>query len=363
MGESTVKIQCFLLCSAALASACAPPVTPAPDASPDAALTPDATPLPDASPSPDATADAALDAALDAGTDGSLPDASGGACSQYQGNASWTARLVVEPGARLCAIPSRQWLGREGESDAQMRQRVLTEALARKGTITMPAGTYAIATANETRAFLLPMCVEDLSGARPVATAASSVSAVRFEGGIGRDDGFYVEAQLGLGAETRSVVVARPITSAVTATLSASPVASHAFGVTATRSNGSGYVSCALRATHCYNLTLPGLGTARVDEYRWAASPGQGQAVPLRLRGTLDGAAVDVRSYESMTGVYGHHAFDRAYFFRFASPVRGACGVRIDLNSDDTATGQLAACDASPMGASFAITAATAACD
>jgi hypothetical protein len=362
-----VKIQRFLVSAAALFAACSPPPAPTPDAGADAAN--DVAAQPDASSTPDATVDATDVASPDvaspdvASPDVTTPDGGAGPCSQYQGNASWTARLVVEPGARLCAIPSGQWLGREGESDAQMRQRVLTEALSRKGTITMPAGTYAIATANETRAFLLPMCVEDLSGARPVATAASSVSAVRFEGGIGRDDGFYVEAQFGLGAETLRVVVARPITSAVTATLSASPVASHAFGVTATRSNGSGYVSCALRANHCYNLTLPGLGTARVDEYRWAASPGQGQAVPLRLRGTLDGAAVDVRSYESMTGVYGHHAFDRAYFFRFASPVRGACGVRIDLNSDDTATGQLAGCDASPMGASFAITTATAVCD
>lgn len=269
----------------------------------------------------------------------------------YAGNAAWGAQLVVEPGARLCAVSAGQWASSSpSETLEQTRQRSLVEMLAKKSTITMPAGAYQLPTMSETRAFLLPMCVSDLSGARPVAAAASMVNVVRFEGGIGRDEGIYVESTFGLGAHTLATAVYRPLSSATTATLSANPVGGHFEGVNARRSNGALYVNCALRPNTCTNVMIPGVSTVRVDEYRWAASPGQGLAIPLRLRGTIDGTNIDLQSYESMTGVYGHHAFERTYFFRFASPVRGACGLRVDLGFD-SASVQWTACDATPMGA------------
>lgn len=313
----------------------------------DGSVAPDGSVLPDAM-TPDATAP-------DGGGDG-------GACSSYQGNAAWGAQLVVEPGARLCAVSAGQWnSGDPMETLEQMRRRTLREMIARKGTISIPAGTYRLPTMNESQAFLLPMCVSDANGTSPVPTAASMVSAVRFEGGIGRDDGFYVEADFALGADRLITTVSRPLTSATTATLSASPVTSHAQGVNARRSNNALYVSCAIAPNTCTNLTVPGVGTVRVDEYRWASSPGLGLAIPLRLRATIDGTAIDLSSYDSMTGVYGHHAFERSYFFRFASPVRGACGMRVDLEFD-SATVHWTACDSTPMGSPITATTAMASC-
>lgn len=298
-----------------------------------------------------------------AGPDVVAPDAGdGGACSSYVGEPTWGAQLVVEPGARLCAVSAGQWNSVDPmETPEQMRRRSMREMIARKGTIQIPPGTYRLPTMDESRAFLLPMCVSDGDGSSPVAGAASRVSAVRFEGGIGRDDGFYVEADFALGADRLITTVARPLSSATTATLSAAPVASHAQGVNARRSNNALYVSCAIAPNTCNNLTVPGVGTLRVDEYRWASSPGLGLAIPLRLRATIDGATIDLTSYESMTGVYGHHAFERSYFFRFASPVRGACGVRVDLDFDG-ATVQWTSCDSTPMGSPIASTAAMVSC-
>ena len=310
--------------------------------------------------------DASVDDVIDSGVEPDVvaPDAGGdgGACSRYEGNAAWGAQLVVEPGARLCAVSAGQWSSADPmETPEQMRRRSMREMLARKGTIQIPAGSYRLPTMDELRPFLLPMCVSDGDGSSPVAAAASRVSAVRFEGGIGRDDGFYVEADFALGSDRLVTTVSRPLTSATTATLSAAPIASHAQGVNARRSNNALYVSCAIAPNTCNNLTVPGVGTLRVDEYRWASSPGLGLAIPLRLRATIDGSAIDLTSYESMTGVYGHHAFERSYFFRFASPVRGACGVRVDLDFDG-ATVQWTACDSTPMGAPIASTAAMVSC-
>lgn len=352
--------SCVVTVALALAACAGPPPSPdaSPDASPDVARS-------DASPEDAArdgsSMDSGGDSSSDSGGDGSLPDSEVDAsrdgsqdaslCSMYRGNAAWGAQLVVEPGARLCAVPAGQWSSTSpSETLEQMRQRTLVEMLAKKSTITMPAGSYPLPTASESQAFLLPMCVADLSGPSPVATEASRVTVTRVEGGIGRDDGFYVESTFGLGAGTLGVAVYRPLTSPTIARLSASPVGAHVEGVNARRSNNTLYVSCAIAANTCTNVMVPGVATLRVDEYRWAASPGLGLAVPLRLRATIDGATIDLRSYEAMTGVYGHHAFERSYFFRFANPVRGACGVRVDLGFDANATVQWTACDATPMG-------------
>jgi hypothetical protein len=176
------------------------------------------------------------------------------------------AQLVGEPGARLCAYAARQWSSNAGETQEQMKQRLVRAGFEGKSTIAVVAGHYPLPTISESRAFLLPMCVED-----------------------------------------RGVAVVE--------------------GVNARRSNNTLYVSCAMRHNTCTDVMVPGVATLRVDEYRWAASPGLGLAVPLRLRATIDGATIDLRSYESMTGVYGHHAFERSYFFASPTPsaARAAC--------------------------------------
>lgn len=343
-----------------------------PDARPDSA-TPDSTSEPDASDvvdsaTPTDAADATTDVpdtSVDASPDGSVPDG-GGACSTYEGNTSWTARLVVESGARLCAYPASEWIQMGGEDRETVRRRALTEALARKSVITMPAGAYALPTANETRAFLLPMCVRDRSGATPIATAASAVTSRRIEGGIGISDGIYVEATFGLGAQRLAALIERPISS-TTATLAAGAVASHTSGVnirryTTSQTDGSLYTSCAIRPTHCHSFALGAMGTLRVDEYRWVSSPGLGLGIPLRLRGTLSGTAIDLSNYDDMTGVYSHHAFDRTYFYRFAAPIGGACGVRVDFNVDDTTAVFLADCNGTPTGSALAATRSDVSC-
>lgn len=372
-----MALRTYVSVAVCAVAACAPPA-PATDSGIDTGIQTDARPdttAPDSTNHPDASdvvdsgarsdASDVADAGGDVAPDGSTPDG-GGACSSYEGNAAWTARLVVEPGARLCAYPASEWIQMGGEAKEAVRRRALTEALAKKSVITMPAGTYALPTANETRAFLLPMCVRDRSGATPVATAASAVTSRRIEGGIGISDGIYVEATFGLGAQRLAALIERSISS-TTATLAAGPVMSHDDGVnlrryTTSQSDGSLYASCAIRPTHCHSFALGAMGTLRVDEYRWVASPGLGLGIPLRLRGTLSGTAIDLSNYDDMTGVYSHHAFDRTYFYRFAAPIGGACGVRVDFNVEGTTAVFLANCDGTPTGSALAATRSDVSC-
>ncbi len=377
-----VNNRCTALFAAALLACGTTP--PRPDAAPDGARTDagleagtdaglDGAILPDATtddgPSlTDAAADRALDggASPDAradGGDGGAGD-SGASCasSAYVGDPAWGARLTVEPGAALCAYPAREWSWHGADPLELVRQQALRDALARKSTITVETGDHRLPLATEARAFLLPMCVRDLGLPGPVATAATRVTVTRVEGGIGRPNGIYVESTFGLGAETLAFSIARPLTSATTALLGTAPIAEHQSGVTARRGTTRLYASCALRPTRCANLTIAGLGSVRLDEHRWSASPGLGLGVPIGLRGTLDGVSVDVRSYDAMTGVYSHHAFERTYLFRFASPVRGACALRVDFEIDGTGAAHLTDCDGVPRGAPLSFTATDVAC-
>lgn len=278
----------------------------------------------------DGDGDAALpdaDVDADATLDSTPSDCEPGA---YVGDASWQAELVVEDGALLCAFPAREYNFFGEETQAQALQRSLDEDRAGKSTIWIPAGTYALPTEPADVAFYVPMCVRDATSATTrVPSAASSVFAQRVDDAIGMLLGHHVSADLGLGDETLSMNIVRPLDEPATASLSASAIDEHRMGVTILRDDRL-YVSCNLSPRTCTNLEFGDTGTLRVDEYHWQDSPGLGFAQLVRVSGTFGGVAVDVDAYEQLQSIYGHHAFDRYMFVRFDAPIDGACGLRLD---------------------------------
>lgn len=293
--------------------------------------------------------------------DVTLPPSDGGACSQYQGNPSWTASLVVEPGARLCAYAARQWSLEAGETLEQMKQRLLRAGFETKSTITVPQGSYALPTASEARAFLLPMCVEDRGVTVGPALAAASVM-VSEGSGIGpTPDGPNVESAFALGADTLQLRINRTASDGATARLRAQST-EHYRGVNITR-GARLYASCGLVANRCTAITLGAMGSLRMDEYYWQAMPGLGFSAPVRLRGTLNGTAIDVAAYGDMVGIYTRHAFERANVFRFAAPVGGACALRVDVSDlGDPAQVWVTDCNGVPMGGALMATVMTTSC-
>ncbi len=339
-----MKTSVFSLSIAALLAACAPS-NPMADAAPDSAAPSDGGAVVMDSSAPDAA----------------VPD--GGPCSQYQGSAAWTARLAVEPGARLCAYPARQWASNPGESQAAMKERLLREAFAQKSTITIAAGSHALPTASEDRAFLLPMCVEDRGVAAGAATASARVQTSEGSGIGSTPDGPNVEATFMLGAEPLALRINRTAAEGATANLRATAQDAHYRGVNIVRGTSRLYASCALAANRCTTLAFGAAGSLRMDEHYWQAMPGFGFSAPVRLRGALDGVAVDVSAYDDMAAIYARHAFERALLFRFSAPIRGACALRVNVSDlGDPTTAQLTSCEGVAMGAPLAVTSSMTSC-
>lgn len=289
------------------------------------------------------------------------PPADGGACSTYEGSASWTASLVVESGSRLCAYSARQWSANAGETQEQMKQRLVRAAFASKSTITIAAGSYGLPTMSESRAFLLPMCVLDRGA--PVGPASAATSVTVSEGsGIGpTPDGPNVESSFAFGAEALQVRVNRPASAGARAVLPAQQ-SEHYRGVNVTRGERL-YANCGLVANRCTTLALGAMGSLRMDEYYWQAMPGLGFSAPVRLRGTLSSTPIDIAAYPDMVGLYSRHAFERVNVFRFAAPINGACALRVDVSDlGDPTVVTLTDCDGAPMGAPLTVTASMASC-
>lgn len=289
----------------------------------------------------------------DGGADTETPPNDGGACSTYRGNASWRASLVVEPGARLCAYAARQWTPEAGETLEQMKQRLVRVGFESKSTITIAEGRHALPTSSESTAFLLPMCILDRGSPAGPAAAAASVSSTEGLGIGGTPDGTNVESTFALGAEALQLRINRTASEGATATL-ALRQSEHYRSVTIVRGDRL-YANCGLVANRCTSITLGAMGALRLDEHGWQAMPGLGFSTPVRLTGTIDGRAIDVGAYESMVGIYTRHAFERVTVFRLATPIAGACAVRVDVNDlGDPTSVTLADCDGAPMGASIA---------
>jgi hypothetical protein len=299
--------------------------------------------------------------------DAPLPDAASDAarpltCSPlaYEGSAAWTGRLTVEPGAALCAYWPREVVFSLPDDFETPVRDALRLALMRKSELRISAGAYALPTTSASSRLALPMCLSDEGAASLPVQAASAVTVARVEGDFSRRDGNYVRASFPVGASTIEFELGLDFATS-RATLSAGPAMSH-LDITAMRDNRL-YASCSLRATQCWSLAFPGLATVQLDEHTWRSSPGLGFAAASHLAGMVRSTTVDIRDYSDITTVYGHHAFDRYSFFRLATPIEGACGIRIDASVDETWRAVLAACDGTPMGAAVVGTAMMRTCE
>jgi hypothetical protein len=300
----------------------------------------------------------ALDAAMQ---DRVAPPTDGGVCSQYEGSSAWTASLVVEPDARLCAYAARQWSSNAGETQEQMKQRLVRAGFEGKSTIAVAAGRYPLPTSSESRAFLLPMCVEDRGGVVGPASAATSVTVSEGSGIGATPGGTNVEGSFALGAEPLQLRINRPASVGAVASLPAQQ-SEHYRGVNLTRGERL-YANCALVANRCTTLALGAMGTLRMDEHYWQAMPGLGFSTPVRLRGTLSATPIDITLYRDMVGIYARHAFERVNVFRFSAPINGACAIRVDVSDlGDPTVVSLTDCDGAPMGAALPVTASEASC-
>ncbi len=284
----------------------------------------------------DGGSDADTDAgAADAGTDSGMA----GCDATYEGDDSWTGRLVVEEGARLCAYTPDE-MAFDGSA--------LPDTIANKSVITLAAGTYALPTENADTAFRIPMCVTDGDTA-PVAVSAASSVVAEEAGGIGDPLGFYVRATMGVGDEDFDVNFVRTLEDAEVR-LGTTPVTDHQMGAQGARGDRF-YTSCDLQPNRCWDLNMGDLGTARLDEHTWAGSPGRGFAAATHFSGTVAGASVDIDAYEQLSTAYFRHAFVRYHFIRFDTPTDdGHCGLRIDIGRDGGDRVAYADCDGTLRG-------------
>lgn len=278
----------------------------------------------------------------------------------YEGSAAWPGLFTVEAGASLCAYSPREVVYMSPDDHETPVREALRAALNLKSTIQISPGAYALPTTTTASRLALPMCLSDQGATSVAVTAASTITVQTIEdGGFNLPDGHYVNASLPAGSATLDVRVRLELASD-RATLTAAPATTH-LDVSVSRTDRL-YASCAIEPNSCWTLTFPTLGTLELDEHTWRASPGLGFAVATHLSGRIQETPVDISAYEDITTVYGHHAFDRHTFFRFASPIGGACGVRIDNSVEDTWQASLADCNALPMGTPVVGTATSRSC-
>ncbi len=290
-----------------------------------------------------------------------LPDTASSGCTPIGavGDSTWTGRLVVEPGAELCAYAQREIAFNLPEDFETPVRDALRAAIANKGRAVISAGTYRIPTANAATGIGLPMCVRDSTGSS-AAGASTSVAVQMIEGGFGGPDGYYVSATLPFEAGSLALEVTLPL-EPPTLTFGTNPAPSH-LPLRVLRGTEILYASCALEQNQCTSVNFGELGSVVVDEHTWRASPGLGFAQTVAVRGNLQGQIVVIDTYDDLTTVYGHHAFDRYTFARFPVPVGGACGVRIRVNVENEWSASLADCNGIPLGSSFAGTATSRSC-
>ena len=278
----------------------------------------------------------------------------------YEGSAAWPGLFTVEAGASLCAYSPREITYMSPDDFETPIRDALRVALNRKSTIQISPGAYALPTTTTASRLALPMCLSDEGAASVGVTAASTINVETIEdGGFNFPDGHYVRASLPAGSATLDARIRLELASE-RATLSAAPATSH-LDVSVSRTDRL-YASCAIAPNACWSLAFAGLGELELDEHTWRASPGLGFAVATHLSGRIQETPIDISAYEDITTVYGHHAFDRHTFFRFAAPIGGACGLRVDNSVDDTWQAALADCNALPMGTPVVGTATSRSC-
>ncbi len=274
----------------------------------------------------------------DAGSDGGAVTCD----ATYEGDDAWTGRLVVEEGARLCAYTPDE-MAVDGSA--------LPDTIANKSVITLMPGNYALPTESVDAAFRIPMCVTD-GDAAPVAASSASSVMVEEGGWIPFPSGVYVRATMGVGGEDFELNLVRTL-EASEVRLGTTPVTDHLLGAYGARGERF-YTSCNLQPNQCWDLDLGDLGTARLEEFIWAASPGHGFAVATRFSGTIAGVAMDIDAYEQLSTAYNRHAFGRYHFLRFDSPTAdGHCGLRLDTGESDGEFGHRVAyadCDGNLRG-------------
>lgn len=279
----------------------------------------------------------------------------------YEGSAAWPGLFTVEAGASLCAYAPREIVYTSPDDDETPVREALRNALSHKSTIQISPGAYALPTSTTASRLALPMCLSDEGAPSIAVTAASTINVETVEdGGFNLADGHYVTASLPAGSATLDARIRLELASD-RATLTAAPATTH-LDVSVSRTERL-YASCAIAPNACWSLAFPGLGNLELDEYTWRASPGLGFAVATQLRGSIQETPVDIASYDDITTVYGHHAFDRHTFFRFAAPIDGACGLRVDNSVEDTWQASLADCEGLPLAMPVNGTATFRSCD
>ncbi len=278
----------------------------------------------------------------------------------YEGSAAWPGLFTVEAGASLCAYSPREIIYTNPDDYETPIREALRDALSHKSTIQISPGAYALPTTTTASRLALPMCLSDEGMASVAVTAASTIMVQTIEGdGFNLADGHYVNASLPAGSAMLDARIRLELASD-RATLTAAPATTH-LDVSVSRTDRL-YASCAIAPNACWSLAFPGLGTVQLDEYTWRASPGLGFAVATQLSGRIQETPIDISAYEDITTVYGHHAFDRHTFFRFAAPIGGACGLRVDNSVEDAWQASLADCNGLPMGTPITGTATSESC-
>lgn len=264
----------------------------------------------------------------------------------YAGDAAWTDEIVVGDEI-LCASPG------EGQP--------LADVKAAKARARFAPGTYGFPPASDGSGTLhLPACVEVDRGESPAAATTGGT----FEVEITEDDGygyrlgaftasFALEGggtlDLSMNAESEADLPWPPVN--LDATWDGNP-SSWGGSRAGVRLGDASLVPCAGRddwLDASLGATFDG-GTAELTYKAIPGSVSTGPSARLHVTGTLDGTSFDVDDYYRILYSPAHHHFGGTFAVEFDAPISEACGLVVEVQSEDAATVSLVDCGLGALG-------------